>query len=880
MDAKEKSTKKSKKNPFLSFVKFILTFVLTCIIILLLWCGFSAVDRTSALKMLPKGFAVYLRMDSAWKALNPLLDLRAAEVLFSSPNFSQFRAPFMQLRSSNLRTNKAAAVIASRRADIALYTAENGKQDFLALVDLSFLSALTRPAKFYAPLLKIQNLSYSKDDSCFKYNNGSQIIFIKPYKNLIIASPNKTLLDSSLTGSNASSYTDEEKKLLTQKSEEPVKVTVDAHSLLESFTNGDEILSKLASHFSKDTLSVLSFGISDSKINVNADIPINIQGENSSLAAILQRQSSVPSILTKMSGAVDYYSIVNAGTVSELKDVVFSLLPKTSGADSLWTKGNAASRTLFSLSLDDLLFSWTGKEFAAMGVEGFNDPVFAVQIQDEEQRRFVFEKLVSSIVLKDDTSLILDGVRIPRLEIPQFLNNVISLMGVSLPSPYYVVNGGYIYFSQSAEALSIVYTSVKGGNRIVKNAGWSAVSEGLSSQSTIGLFYNLEHSIPFFMRGNGDAAKIFKLYGLGRCDIGIKDSILTFRLSAAAGHSGDTRAVSGFPIELKGKTNGILQTEETKKPEAIFWTEDGHTVKSLGLNGMNISAVDLSEQSFIVSTGKLSKDGGALWAVTSEGAVYLFNRNLEDLKNFPVLTGEQPSAPPSAYEDYLVFPSKSGKLCFVYFDSFLKTVDIPDAKEVKAAPSIFENFCAVYVKGFEGAVYIFEDGVCKNEGISISGIGFGSPAFLKDAGSLYMGFVTQAGNLYIWKDGVLLDDFPKKLDGVFYSNLQAGKKYFFAVSADGEVFRIEPDGYCLTVKIPHITAKNGIVTVVTGGKDERIYVSSDGNVLYGFSSGLEMLPSFPLAGSGRPVFADVNADGKIDCITLTIDNKLNAWNIE
>ena len=194
------------------------------------------------------------------------------------------------------------------------------------------------------------------------------------------------------------------------------------------------------------------------------------------------------------------------------------------------------------------------------------------------------------------------------------------------------------------------------------------------------------------MRGNGDAAKIFKLYGLGRCDIGIKDSILTFRLSAAAGHSGDTRAVSGFPIELKGKTNGILQTEETKKPEAVFWTEDGHTVKSLGLNGMNISSIDLSEQSFIVSTGKLSKEGGALWALTSEGAVYLFNRNLEDLKNFPVLTGEQPSAPPSAYEDYLVFPSKSGKLCFVYFDSSVKTVDIPDAKEVKAAPSIFENF--------------------------------------------------------------------------------------------------------------------------------------------------------------------------------------------
>lgn len=880
MDAKIKSPKKTKKNPFLTFIKFILTFALSCILILLLWMGFSAADRASALKMIPKGFAVYVRMDSAWKALNPLLDLRAAEVLFSSSDFSQFRAPFMQLRSSSLRNNKAAAYFASRRADVALYKTDNGKQDFLALIDLSFLSAFTRPAKFYASFLKIQNLSYSKEDSCFKYDNGGQIIFIKPHKNLIIASPDKALLDASLSSSNAASYTDEEKILLTKKSTEPVKITVDAHLLLESFAGGDEILSKLVSYFSKDTLSVLSFGISDSKINVNADIPIDIQAPSSSLASILQRPSGVPSILTKMSGAVNYYSIVNAGTLDELKNVVFSLLPKDSGADSLWAKGNSASKTLFSLTLDDLLFSWTGKEFAAMGVEGFNDPVFAVQIKDEEQRRLVFEKLVSSIVLKDDTSLILDGVRIPRLEIPQFLNNVISLMGVSIPSPYYVVNGGYIYFSQSAEALSVVYTSVKSGNRIVKNAGWNAVSEGLSSQCTVGLFYDLEHSIPFFMRGNGDTAKIFKLYGLGRCDIGIKDSFLTLRLSAASDHSGDTKAISGFPIELKGKTDGILRTEAAKKPEAVFWTEDGHVVKSLGLNGMNISGKDLTEMSFIVSAGKTSKDGGVLWALTSEGAVYLFNRNLEDSKNFPVLTGEQPSAPPSAHEDYLVFPSKSGKLCFVYFDSSVKTVDIPYGAEVKAAPSIFENFCAVYVKGFEGSVYIFEDGICNDGEMRVSGIGFGSPALLKDGGSLYTGFVTQAGNLYIWKDGALLEGFPKKLDGVFYSNLQAGKKYFFAVSADGELFRIEPDGYCLSVKIPHITAKNGIVTVISGGKDERVYVSSDGNVLHGFSSDLEMLPAFPLSGSGRPVFADVNSDGKTDCITLSIDNKLNAWNLE
>ncbi|MGP1458668.1 MAG: hypothetical protein ACTTKL_05095 [Treponema sp.] len=880
MANENKKTEKKRKNPFVRFVKFIVSFILACAALLLLWGGFSAVHRAPALQMLPKGFETYVRMDSAWKALNPLLDLRAAEVLFSSPNFASFRAPFMQLRSSPLRKNKAAAVLASRRADIALYAAEGGGQDFLALIDLSFLSALTSPVRFYAPLLKVENIDYIKEDSCFEYGSGAQKIFIRPYRNLVVASSSKDLLKSSLTGKNAASYSIEEKKLLTQKSAEPVKVTVDARSLLASFTNGDETLAQFSSYFSKDTLSVLSFGITDSKINVKADIPVNIEDENSHLSVVLKKSSGVPAILTKMSGAVNYYSIINAGTLEELKNLVFSLLPKDAGAETLWAKGNAASKTLFSLPLEDLLFSWMGKEFAVMGIEGHSDPVFAVQIQDERQRQFVFEKLVASIVLKDDTSLILDGVRIPRLEIPQFLQNVLSLMGASLPSPYYVVNGSYIYFSQSAEALSIAYTAEKSGKRIVKNTGWSAVSEGLNPQCALSLFYDLEHSVPFFLRGSSDTAKILKLYGLGRADIGIKDSVLTLRLSAVAGHSGDMRAIPGFPIELEGKTDGMLYAESGKKAETVFWTENGRSVKALDLSSMNIRSADLPDECFIVDADKVSKGGGVLWAVTADGAVDLYNRSLESVKNFPVLTGEQPSASPAASENAVVFPTKSGKLCFVRTDASIMTADIPEGAVIKAAPAVLENRAAVYAKGFEGSVYIFEDGVLKGDALNVSGIGFGSPALLKEGNMLYAAFLTQAGNLYIWKDGELLEGFPKKLDGVFYSNVRAGKKSFFAVSSQGELFRIETDGTSLAVKIPHVSAKTGFVTVNSRDKDERVYVSSDGNVLYGFTAGLEILPSFPVPGNGRPVFADVNSDGKADCLTLSIDGKLNAWNVE
>ena len=95
-----------------------------------------------------------------------------------------------------------------------------------------------------------------------------------------------------------------------------------------------------------------------------------------------------------------------------------------------------------------------------MGIEGRTAPVFAVQIKDEKQRQRIFSKLTSSILLQDDTSLILDGVRIPRIAIPQAVQNVLALFGIALPSPYYTIRGGFIYFSESAENLAALSASI------------------------------------------------------------------------------------------------------------------------------------------------------------------------------------------------------------------------------------------------------------------------------------------------------------------------------------------------------------------------------------------------------------------------------------
>ena len=140
-DNMEKSSKK-KKNPIVKFLLGILIFLLVIILVLSVWFIYSALDKQNSLSMLPVGYSTYLRTDSAWDAIDPLIDLQAADILLSSPEFSQFREPFMALRSSTLRTNKLFTTLLSRRVDGALYSDENSNQYFTALIDLGFLSGI------------------------------------------------------------------------------------------------------------------------------------------------------------------------------------------------------------------------------------------------------------------------------------------------------------------------------------------------------------------------------------------------------------------------------------------------------------------------------------------------------------------------------------------------------------------------------------------------------------------------------------------------------------------------------------------------------------------------------------------------------------------
>ena len=151
-------------------------------------------------------------------------------------------------------------------------------------------------------------------------------------------------------------------------------------------------------------------------------------------------------------------------------------------------------------------------------------------------------------------------------------------------------------------------------------------------------------------------------------------------------------------------------------------------------------------------------------------------------------------------------------------------------------------------------------------------------------GAIYTGFITQAGNLKIWKEPSLIENeayLSISLKDVFWASLVSDGEYFYALSKNGTVYRVSLDGEVLAVQIPNATAQEGVLSVVKvdGSSESNIYVGIDGNLIYGFNKNLEILTGFPVVGSKKPVFADGNGDGKAECITLSIDNKLYMWNL-
>ena len=170
----------------------------------------------------------------------------------------------------------------------------------------------------------------------------------------------------------------------------------------------------------------------------------------------------------------------------------------------------------------------------------------------------ITDTILSSIVFKTDNSLLLDGIRMPRIEFPSFLQSLLEAFGINLPKPYYMVKDGFVYFSQSPENLACVNAAIKSSAKLSKNENWIKVSEKQNPQSSLSLFYDLERSIPFFIKKQSMISDILQLYNIGRVDVMTKEDTIYLTLQASALQTKSTKYIPGFPYQGPLDNNNIL----------------------------------------------------------------------------------------------------------------------------------------------------------------------------------------------------------------------------------------------------------------------------------------------------------------------------------
>lgn len=887
----EKSKKKKKKNPFVRFILFILKVILILILIIAAWCTFSALDKKKSTGMIPQGYAAYLHTDSLYDCVRPLLDLRAAEIFLADPSMSDIRGIFMMLRESEWRDNYIVKTLVSRKIDAALYSKNNNLGTFVASIDLGVLSSATRLGNLILPKLPIEGLSLISTNGLnyFEFKTGSDVYYLKPYRNLLIASNDLNYFLQAIKGNNDENYTKEQKELINKKVDDPIKLIIDAKGLLKSFTKDNAFLSKITGILSDNNLSILSFGINDRDIILNIDIATNVSEEikndesKSDAVKLVTTNSTVPEIITKMSSAIQYYTVLNVGTLEELKNTFFPMMPEKN-LDGLWDTGNKLAGSLLNVTLDDLLFSWSGKELAVLGIEGLNDPVFAIEITNESKRKEVFENLFSSFLLNENRSLILNGVRIPRMELPGFLNGLLKALKIDLPKPYYLVYNNYIYFSQSAESISTIYQTFSGGTNISYNPNFKNVSSGKQKEAAISLFYDLERSRPFFITANSSLSSILELYTIGKADISIDKGHIKFHLKASSKNAGSLKNIPGFPIELSKTSEHAVMCSPVSKPTTIFWLENGQTIKAMDIKKTKTYMYELPKKAIIKAVSFKQRE--MLAALTVDNNFYLFNEKLEPDSGYPVkFKGEQiEEAFISGDTSYI--PCSDGKFIKITGrKSSAIDFNIEDLNDENITAWYNGDCGVIYKRGFLGSIYVIVNGRCINidEPIMINKIGYGHPAIFKNKDNTYcLAFTTLQGLTKIYSvenDEVKLKH-SLELEGLYYLNLQAANGFFYAVSSDGLVSKIDSQsGEITSVQLEGISVKEGTLNIQMVNGHPIITIGIDGNLIYAFNENLELQSGFPIAGSGVPAFADVNGDNYPDCFAVTIDNKLNAWNL-
>ncbi|UTC68295.1 MULTISPECIES: VCBS repeat-containing protein [unclassified Treponema] len=884
-DAKTKKIKK-KHGVFFKIGVSLLVIVLVLFLPIIGFLAYSAIDSINPIEYIPEGHYAYVNIDSAGELLQKTLSVQTLDSVLSSPDTARLQGAVRSFRALPMLSSWWFGIASNVTLDIAAYPGDN----FLIFGKLGFRSAGTRllplilrfNSELLSDLKELKNVD-ENGINFWQYDlGGGQSIYFLNYKDSVIASTSKSLFFSALSKKNEDEHIKTLRKFIKEKRGGTLSVLSDVNYFTKDTPKDDSI--------SNNVVRSLKFPEA-AKIDLTLDYKdISFSGlckwetESEGLNTILQRQAFIPGILNRLPKSADYISLINMGDPQFIfqngKDILGSSILQA------YASANKASKLIFSKSIDDLFFSWIGEELGVFEVKQSDVPIFFVSLKDEKRCRDAFELIYSSFFVNRNISALVDGIRIPRIEFPGILTALLRAFKVELPTPFYVIEGGYLYLSQSSEALASMLNDVKRGNLLVKTENWKNITRAISPETSVFVYYNLENQIPSFLRTNEVLQSVLKGFGRGLISIRFeKEKTVKFEVYAQKTEAHSLGELSAFPYDANSKLSSYLYCGKGANNEPFAYWTSGANLYALNLADKQLKSIKLDDKAYL---NLETKKGivNSVWAVSARGTVYKTDYNLTVSSGFPILTGEKLNAPPSVIEDKMVVPV-ANKPVLLYVESSASFYFSEEMNtRLRSSPSVFGTFITAVPRSFDSFMYVFDD---KGKIVSgypkeLDGISAAQPILYKN--NTYEAVLTEQG-LFSLKPSSILSgkegesysidlNTSCKAQPVYSDNL----KMFFLVTDNGFLYKLDTE--CNVIdKIPlkQKNASDYLITLIDLDSDgyDEVLVSGGGNSIYAYNANFSPVNGFPVAGTGIPHLIDVDGNGRPELITCGIDNRIHSY---
>ena len=211
-------------------------------------------------------------------------------------------------------------------------------------------------------------------------------------------------------------------------------------------------------------------------------------------------------------------------------------------------------------------------------------------------------KLTSSAVAGKDSSLVLDGVRVDKLSIPWYVSMILGAFGVSVPEPYFLTRGDYVFVSLDPGNLASVVKTADTGDNIARAGSFPRLTERVPADASLMVWYDSSRAQPFFLSGSGILPDVLRLYGSGVVVARVSASRLSVTLLAATGDRGMAQPLAGFPLTVEGGVNGDLLAFRFSDsgPALLAWVRDRSTLVLADSSGARVADARLDADSVIV----------------------------------------------------------------------------------------------------------------------------------------------------------------------------------------------------------------------------------------------------------------------------------------